>query len=197
MNIEPDSISTPVRPLEYCFPSGDPREVRATIDRWCVDHGPALYGYCRRLLGDDAEAEDAMQTVFVQVLRDFHTFRRNGSPRTLLLSIARNRCFDRLRRRVAFPSVDEQDADLALVSERPGPDQVFQRGEEVKAMEYCLDRLPALTRAVLMLRFHEECSFREIAARTGLAEGAARARVMRALPVLKSELERLGFKVDL
>ena len=51
-------------------------------------HAAAVYGRCRYLLKDDAEAKDALQDVFVKVLRSLSEFRAAASPSTWMLRIA-------------------------------------------------------------------------------------------------------------
>lgn len=59
-----------------------------------------LFGVCLRVLGNQAEAEDALQDVFVKIWRNADRYQVNGlSPMTWLITIARNLAIDRLRAR--------------------------------------------------------------------------------------------------
>ena len=62
-------------------------------------HAAAVYGRCRYLLRDDAEARDAVQDVFVKVMRALAEFRGAASPSTWVLRIATHHCLNRLRER--------------------------------------------------------------------------------------------------
>lgn len=64
-------------------------------------HAAAVYGRCRYLLRDDADARDALQDVFVKVLRSLAEFRAAASPATWILRIATHHCLNLLRARKA------------------------------------------------------------------------------------------------
>jgi RNA polymerase sigma-70 factor, ECF subfamily len=59
-------------------------------------YGHLVLGRARRLLGDE-QAEDALQEVFVRVVRGYDAFRREASPVTWLYRITTNYCLNRLR----------------------------------------------------------------------------------------------------
>ena len=68
-----------------------------------------VFAHCRSMLGDDGLAEDAMQDVFVQLVR--HQGRLHDSaPSSLLLRIATNVCLNRVRTRRRHP--EDLDPDL-------------------------------------------------------------------------------------
>jgi RNA polymerase sigma-70 factor, ECF subfamily len=63
-------------------------------------HLRETFGICLRVLGNRAEAEDALQDVFVKIWRNAERYQVNGlSPMTWLITIARNLSIDRLRAR--------------------------------------------------------------------------------------------------
>ena len=64
-------------------------------------HAAAVYGRCRYLLKDDAEARDALQDVFVKALRALPGFREAASPSTWILRIATHHCLNLIRTRRA------------------------------------------------------------------------------------------------
>lgn len=64
-------------------------------------HAAAVYGRCRYLLKDDAEAKDALQDVFVKVLRALPEFREAASPATWIQRIATHHCLNLIRSRRA------------------------------------------------------------------------------------------------
>lgn len=156
--------------------------------QWALD----VYRYCRRFLRDDAEAEDAMQLVFLQAHQDFATFKETGRPLDWLLSIARHRCLDRLRVRRRLPPTEPM---LALANvEQPGRpiDEALAQTEAAKVVLQCLDGLSDDARAAVVLRYHDDLSYEEIEKLTGATAGTLRVRVLRALPLLKQCLEGKG-----
>jgi RNA polymerase sigma factor (sigma-70 family) len=74
------------------------------------------------MLRDRAAAEDVTQEVFSDALRGLSTFRGDASPRTWLLSIARNPCIDYLRARKRDPSGGARDESA------PDPDEHADEG---------------------------------------------------------------------
>lgn len=191
---EPGAAS-PIPPL--------PRTPRGTIEsRQRVDaesilsnlvglHRDSVYRYCRRMLNQDADASDVSQMVFMQAFEALCKGVDVQNERAWLLGIARNRCVDRLRR--PGPELLDQEGLERVVDRDPGGDLVTSDSAARRALEDCLDALEPRSRAVLLLRFHDDLSYQEISALTGDSPGALRVRVARALPVLRGCLEKKGF----
>jgi RNA polymerase sigma-70 factor (ECF subfamily) len=78
-------------------------------------YGDMVLGRCRSLLGNDADAQEAMQEVFLQVHRQRDAFRGEASPTTYLYRAATNTCLNRMRTRRRRPEemVAEPPAVLA------------------------------------------------------------------------------------
>lgn len=158
--------------------------------RWGLD----VYRYCRKLLASDAEAEDAMQMVFLQAVEGYGQVREPGAERRWLLSIAKHRCLDRLkvlRRRTGEASEQEEEA-MEVAADGPGAEQLMAESQAAKVLSECLDQLPAPTRVAIVLRYHEHLPYEAIEAETGMSAGALRVRVLRGLVQLKECLEGRG-----
>jgi RNA polymerase sigma-70 factor, ECF subfamily len=165
-----------------------------TVASWARQWGIDVFRYCRKLLASDPEAEDTMQMVFLQALEDFEQFRDSGSERSWLLSIARNRCLDRmrlLRRRQTVAEIDE----VEVPDEGPGPEQSLADVEAVRWLNLCLDQLAEPTRTAIVLRYNDRMPYEQIEAVTGLKAGALRVRVLRGLVQLKECLESRGVQL--
>ena len=143
----------------------------------------------RHLLRDRAEAEDLVQDVFVQALRQLDRFDpQRGELGAWLCSIARSRAFDRLRYRqvrlradpasVKGPSTEALDpcdaAALARDSERI-------RGKWAA--------LPPATRVILHLAYYENMSQRQIASAVGETLGVVKSRLRQGLLALREDLD--------
>ena len=86
-----------------------------------------LFGLNLRLLKDRAEAEDALQEIYVKVWHAAGGYRANGhSPMTWLIAVARNHAIDRLRRRRG--DHDGIEAATRVADGRPGPRGGVGRG---------------------------------------------------------------------
>jgi RNA polymerase sigma factor (sigma-70 family) len=70
---------------------------RAELEALYRSYGPLVRRRARGILGDDLEAQDAVQEVFVRVLRSAGEFRGQSQPSTWLYRIATNLCLNRVR----------------------------------------------------------------------------------------------------
>ncbi len=70
---------------------------RAEIEALYRQYGPLVRRRARGILGDDLEAQDAMQEVFVRVITAIGEFRRQSQPSTWLYRITTNLCLNRIR----------------------------------------------------------------------------------------------------
>jgi RNA polymerase sigma-70 factor (ECF subfamily) len=83
------------------------------VESHYLRYGPMVLRRCRTLLRDPAKAEDAMQDVFVSLIR--HEDRlRDEAPGALLLRVATNVCLNRLRGEKRHPEDAHEDEELAL-----------------------------------------------------------------------------------
>jgi RNA polymerase sigma-70 factor (ECF subfamily) len=153
-------------------------------------HGVAIYRFCLQMLRDKTLAEDAQQTVFVHAFSGLSEFDRRSSLRTWLFSIARHRCLDLIkaerRRRKRFVLV-ERPPEPTPPPRRPdeGPDEGIDMRQLHARLERCLDRLAPDARSAVLLRFHHELRFEQMAAVCGASAGTLQARVARAMATLR------------
>jgi RNA polymerase sigma-70 factor, ECF subfamily len=149
-------------------------------------YGAATFGLLLRLLGDREAAEDVQQQVFTEVWRRAGDYDpRRAGLLTWVLTIARSRAIDHLRRRVPEPR-DPHLADARAVP--PAADELLERWR----LAHLLGRLPEDERAVLALRFYDELSQSEISAATGIPMGTIKARMVRGLTRLREMIEVEG-----
>jgi len=148
--------------------------------------GAATFGLLVRMLGDRAAAEDVQQQVFTEVWQRAGAYDpRRAGLLTWVLTIARSRAIDHLRRRVPEPR-DPQLPDSRTVD--AGADALLERWR----LAQLLGRLPEAERTVLRLRFYEDLSQSEITAATGIPIGTVKARMVRGLTRLREMIEAEG-----
>jgi RNA polymerase sigma-70 factor, ECF subfamily len=148
--------------------------------------GAATFGLLVRMLGDRAAAEDVQQQVFTEVWQRAGDYDpRRAGLLTWVLTIARSRAIDHLRRRVPEPR-DPQLPDLRTVE--ADADALLERWR----LAQLLGRLPEAERGLLRLRFYEELSQSEISAATGIPIGTVKARMVRGLTRLREMIEAEG-----
>ncbi len=140
-----------------------------------------VYGFCRALLGRDADAEDACQTVFLTVARRRGELAEIRQPVPWLLQIARLTCLNLRRERDRLrPAGTEQD-------ESPEPGPPLEPTENIDRLRAVIDRLPERYRSVLTLHFQQGLSHAEAAQVLGLSRGALRVLLHRAVVRLRQE----------
>ena len=100
-----------------------------------------LFGVCLRVLGNRAEAEDALQEAFVKIWRNADRYRVNGlSPMTWLITVTRNHSVDRVRaRRSKMGAGLDEAADIA--DARPGPEALAIASSDRVRIVDCMGKL--------------------------------------------------------
>jgi RNA polymerase sigma-70 factor, ECF subfamily len=162
-----------------------------------------VYNLLFRMLGNQDEAEEVAQEVFVTVFKAIDTFRGEAKFSTWLYRIAANHSKNRLKYlgRRSYKATGElteaaeaeaQDAQPASI--RPhvdGPDAVLEGLELERAVQRGIAELDEEHRVLIILRDVEDLSYEEIAAITGLELGTVKSRLHRARLQLKEYLAKL------
>ena len=148
-----------------------------------LPHLNDLFRTARRLLGEQAAAEDVVQEVYLQAWKSWHRFERGTNCRAWLFTILFN-TVHHYRRKWAGSVTNQADEDLEKVQYTPPvPETVMD--EEVLA---ALDRIPPDFRAVVLLADVEEFSYKEVAGILKIPIGTVMSRLSRARKLLRDEL---------
>lgn len=149
-------------------------------------HVDSVYRYLLYRVREPSDAEDLTSEVFTRAFANIHRYRWQGkSFLAWLYTIARNAVTDRRRR--DRPTV-ELDNAYGLAAEGPTAHDRAVLGEEVDALRGAVKYLTGEQQEVLVLRFIENMSSREVATILGKNEGAIRALQFRALGRLRKIL---------
>ncbi len=162
-------------------------ELRAAraLDALYREHAPEVYRYAYAVLGNRADAEDVMQTVFVNALRALERGERPRKPSNWLITIAHNLVRQRFRQERTRPAEVELDAKL----EAPGG---ASGGEpSIEDLVRALQRVPSSQREALVMRELEGRSYTEIRELLGVSERALETLLFRARRSVAEELENL------
>lgn len=144
-------------------------------------HFHRVYAYAVTRLHDRDAAEDVTSTVFHQALAKIKTYEWRGVPfATWLFRIAANTIADR-RKRGARDSGDAVPDELE--------DNRAENAEHRAVLFELVEGLPADQRRVVVMRFVEEKSIREIAKEIRKTEGAVKQLQFRALQKLRAQME--------
>lgn len=142
------------------------------VERFYRKYGPMVLRRCRSLLRDEEAALDAMQDVFVQVLRRQETL-HDAAPSSLLYRIATNVCLNVIRknRRAPFNADEEFLAQIAG-SDRPEDRVVTQR-----FLDQIFESQKEGTREIAVYHYVDGMTLEETAALSGLSVSGVRKRL--------------------
>lgn len=150
-----------------------------------------VYAYIARRLRDRSVAEDLTAEVFHKALASLPRFKWTGAPfAAWLFRIASNMIADRAKRaaREKEISLDEPDSPGTATSVREAQQTDLEETERSAELFRLVDQLPEDQRRVVVMRFAEEKSIREIAGELDRSEGAIKQLQFRALENLRARL---------
>jgi RNA polymerase sigma-70 factor, ECF subfamily len=147
---------------------GAPRAIdRAEVEELYRRYGALVRRRARSILGDDHEAQDAMQEVFVRVIAAMGEFRGQSQPSTWLYRITTNLCLNRIRdgkrRRDRLTQASEGGGGEPLVSAPP------PAPEARTTLRGVLGRVPEELALVAVYYYVDEMDQAEIAAVLGVS----------------------------
>ena len=137
---------------------------------------------CRRLLGNEEAALDAMQDVFVQVLRHEDRLEDRGAS-SLLYRIATNTCLNRIRSQGRKPEV--ADGELLEQIARTSSDEA--RNEARSLLGRLFSKVPESTATIATLHLLDGMTLEEVAGEVGMSVSGVRKR-LRGLKSLAQEV---------
>lgn len=146
-------------------------------------HAPAVYALCRRMTGDEHEARELLQDVFIRTWQRLPTFRGQSTLATWMHRLAVNVVLERMRSNKRNLARFLDDGDQESLPARPAsPDARVD-------LDAAVAKLPPGARSVFVLHDVYGYSHDEIAAMTGIAAGTARAQLFRARQALMRLLD--------
>lgn len=163
--------------------AGDSAAVRECIDRY----GGLVWSLARRMCPSRAEAEDAVQEVFISVWRSSGRYSPAlGSESTFIAMIARRRLIDRVRRnqrRADSTAIDPEISESIVASPATGRENAkgLEQDEAAKAAEDVLAELSEDQQRVLRLSIMHGLSHEKISASTGMPLGTVKTHIRRGL----------------
>jgi RNA polymerase sigma-70 factor (ECF subfamily) len=172
---------------------GDPR----AFDEVYFRYAPMVYNLALRLAGgDEDEAADLTQEVFLRIHRHLGSFGGRSALKTWIFRIALNHCRERLARfrPLTQPIGDEGEGPGAvrLADPRRGPEELAVAADLGRQVARGLALLPASFREAVVLRDLQGLSYQEIAAVLGVRVGTVRSRIARGREQLRQLLDPPG-----
>jgi RNA polymerase sigma-70 factor (ECF subfamily) len=160
-----------------------------TWDEIVRQHSGRVYRLAYRLSGNQHDAEDITQDVFIRVFRSLENY-TPGTFEGWLHRITTNLFLDLVRRRarIRFDALPEDTGDR-LPGREPTPEQFFDDTHLDADVQAALAKLAPEFRAAVVLCDIEGLSYEEIAATLGIKLGTVRSRIHRGRTQLRAALE--------
>ena len=172
--------------------SGDPGAFDILVERYSA----VLLQLISRVVRDEHLAHDVLQHVFLQLYRSLPTLVPRGTLKAWLSQVARHRSIDELRRRrhLLFseiePSPDEGEYSFLITL--PDPDRQPEEQVELRELRQrlleAIETLPSHYRAVVLMRYDTQLSYREIGRALRIPETTAKTHFARARKQLRTLL---------
>ena len=159
-----------------------------TFEEVAHQYGPTIYKFAYRLTGNEDEARDLAQDVFVRVYRNLDKY----SPGTFngwLYRVTKNLFLDKVRRRRRYRFVPLPEEDWREpATEDPGPQARVEQGLLRGDIEQAILELPPTFRTAVVLCDVQGLTYDEIAEATGWPLGTVRSRIHRGRSQLRDLL---------
>lgn len=171
----------------------------AAFDSLVLRHKDRVYGICHWMLGEEEDANDAAQDVFIKVYKGIERFRFDASFSTWLYRITVNTCKNKIRSleyriKKKFRRIKPSNGVAAAnpvggsAGQSVSPLGQLEKKERTRLIHQAIDTLPEEKKSLIILRDIEGFSYDEIAAITGVALGTVKSRLARARGDLKKKL---------
>lgn len=194
-----EEASTPARTAEDAedirlmglVGAGDTHAFEQLVER----HQRLVVGTVARMLGNNSDAQDIAQQVFVRLWKSAERYVPRAKFTTWLLKITRNLVLNELRRRSRHPQVplqtESDEEERPLRDERAiAPDASLLEQELQQAVDAAIANLPETQRMAVILRRYEELSYEEIAETLDQSVSAVKSLLFRARTELRASLNR-------
>jgi RNA polymerase sigma-70 factor (ECF subfamily) len=175
--------------------TGDTEALRELIEA----HQHRIVGTVTKMLGDDSDAEDIAQQVFIRLWKSAGRYEPTAKFTTWLFKITRNLVFNELRRRKRHPATsldrpldpDEPERTLqAADTSTKTPDTALLDDEMQAAIQRAIDELPETQRMAIILRRYDDISYEEIGEILDLSVPAVKSVLFRARTELREKLKQ-------
>ena len=188
--------SQTLRMPESTDEASEANESSPTLSELFVTLEGPLLGYASKLMNDRNEAQDIVQESFVRLHGHFKDVRQ---PKAWLYRTVRNLAFNHKRKHgkvMPFdPSGQDEGYSREPVDDESLPDERIERMEAVGMLMLCLDRLEEDVKVLVRMKFLEELSYKEMAARSGLSVGNVGYKLHHAIKFLADEMESEGLPI--
>ena len=139
-----------------------------------------VYGKCYSILKDTELAHDAVQDIFVKVMMNISSFGEKSQFSTWLYSVTYNYCIDSVRKKKKEKTLFSEDIERAPdVADEEIPDEYLLE-MDVKHLKLVLDAIPEGDKMILLMKYQDDMSIKEIADILKKTESATKMQIKRA-----------------
>jgi len=160
--------------------------VSLEIEKLYYRYGPMVLRRCRQLLPDDDLAQEAMQEVFMKILKRQAELDLN-QPSSLLYRIATNICLNLIRERKIKYSNEDENIILEIATNENLEYQTFSS----RLLDRILVKQTETTRVIALLHFYDGMTLQEVANEVGMSVSGVRKR----LKLFKQSIEHLKHEI--
>jgi RNA polymerase sigma-70 factor, ECF subfamily len=152
--------------------------VEQQLEEWLDEGYVASFRTACLILGNRADAEEAVQDAFLRAWRFRDSLSSVPSIRPWLYRVVVNSCYSKLRQEIPHRDRRAGDEPLgALATAETGPDTAAERTEVAETVLAALQRLPVSLRVPVVLRYYADLSERDIAQAIGRRQGTVKSRL--------------------
>lgn len=149
------------------------------FDQLYEKYSTKVFSKCISLLKDEGRAQDATQDIFLKIFLNLSKFGGKSKFSTWIYSITYNYCIDLIRKKKKNGNIFSDDIERAPDLAEEVPDSTLLE-MEVKKLKIVLDIIPVGDKAVLLMKYQDDMSIREISDTLNKSESAIKMKLKRA-----------------
>lgn len=149
------------------------------FDKLYVKYSNKVFSKCISLLKNEALAQDATQDIFLKIFLNLSKFGGKSKFSTWIYSITYNYCIDLIRKAKKEKNIFSEDIENAPDLAEEVPDSALLE-IEVKKLKIILDKIPVGDKAVLLMKYQDDMSIKEISESLDKSESAIKMKIKRA-----------------
>jgi RNA polymerase sigma-70 factor (ECF subfamily) len=151
-------------------------------------YGDLVYSLALRSMGNPADADDAVQNIWLKIIRNAKQYSEKGTARAWIGQITVHETRDMIKQRTRERHRDQTAAKPEVLQ----PATELEDREMQSLMEMTVRKLPETDREVVLLHYYEGFTQNEVASALGLSEATTKWRIHQALESLRSHLAKTG-----
>lgn len=164
--------------LVFNYLKGDEKSLETLIKRYLKP----IYSFAFRFIGNRQEAEDITQEIFVKVWQNLKKFDKKKSFKNWIFTIAKNTCLDWQKKKKTLPLFETIKNSISFSIEN------LEKKEVIFNFQKAVENLSPKYRQILLLRYNDDLTFRQIAEILKESINTLKSRHRRAINLLKKFL---------